>query len=312
VAIGSPAAVAWGNLTARGSVPVLLIPTIIGITSLSAAADPLVPRLAGQARDPLRIGPQAVEIHLPWEGAGHVDLRFPETLSCNLGLLFIDHVRADMPPVVRVDRLPDWVIDEATGAASYELNLPNKVSFGATATPADGRVDLEFRIRNGTDAPLTGIHTQFCLVQTHSPMFSEGNLTRTFIHSDGEWLALADTTHEVMNPERGPWIVTAVGEWGMKPHTKLEGCWYVCPERGDTPIIATTSPDGDKVIGLTWDGGRGLMSNGWIPCLHNDPVWPDCPAGETVRVRGRVYLVEGGLEALWEVLQEGEGDETMR
>ncbi|HJN18156.1 MAG TPA: hypothetical protein QGH10_21835, partial [Armatimonadota bacterium] len=241
---------------------------------------------------------------LPWDGAGSVTMRFPETLRCNLGLLFIDHVRSDMPPVTRVERLPDWVIDEDTGAASYEIELPNDIAFGGIVTPVDGRVDFEFWVRNDTDAAITNLHTQFCLVQTRSPMFSEGSLKRTYIHHEGDWLALADTTHEVLNPDRGgPWIITGVGEDGPKAHSKLEGCWYVCPERADTGLIATTSADGDKVIALAFDGGRSLMSNGWIPCLHNDPPWPrECPAGETVSVKGRLHLLEGGLEALDEML----------
>jgi len=269
----------------------------------------LAPELRGTQRDPTRIGRQSFEIHLPWDDAGFLELRFPETLRCNLGLLFIDHVRADMPPVVRVERLPAWVKDEETGAVSYVVDLPNGVSFGGTATPAAGRVEVEFWVRNDTEQPLTGLHTQFCLVQTKAPPFSEGSLTRTYIHSDGEWLALADTTHEVMDPQRGPWVITTVGDGGPKPHTKLDGCWYCCPERGDAPIIATTDSEGHRVVGLSWEDGAGLMSNGWIPCLHNDPRWPPrCPPGESLSVKGRIYMLEGGLDALWKALEKaGDG-----
>jgi len=288
-----------------------LFPLTLGLTCLcaNAPAEPLIATIEGQDRDPSKIGRQAVEVHLPWEDAGHVDMRLPETLSCNLGLMFIDHVRSDMPPVAQAERLPDWEIDEETGAASYTLDLPNGISFGGTATPTDGRVTFEFWVRNGTEEPLTRIRTQFCLVQTPSRMFSEGKLTRTYIHSEGKWLALADTTHKIMNAERGPWVITAVGEWGMAAHTTLEGCWYVCPERGDTPLIATTSEDGDRVIALSWEGGRALMSNGWAPCIHNDGPWPDCPPGETVTVKGTLYMLEGGLEALWELWEEERAEE---
>ena len=273
----------------------------------AAHAEPLVATLSGVPRNPTEIGVQSVAIELPWEGAGVLTMRFPETLRCNLGLLFIDHVRADMPPVVRVDRLPDWTIDEETGAASYEIELPNDVTFGGTVTPVDGRVDFEFWVRNETNQPLTNLHTQFCLAQTRSRMFSEGSLTRTYLHHDGAWLALADTTHEVMNPERGPWILAGTHDGGPKAHTKLEGCWYVCEERADKGIIATASAEGDKVIALAFEGGQSLMSNGWIPCLHNDPPWPrECPAGETVSVKGRLFILEGGLDALDDVLDDVE------
>jgi len=264
---------------------------------------PLIPALAPAARDPVATGLQAIETHLPWEGAGHVSLRLPETLACDLGLLFIDHVRDDMPPVARVERLPGWERDEGAGALSYELVLPNGVSFGAMATPADGRVDFEFWIRNRTDRSLRNIAAQFCLVETSSPAFSQGDLTRTLIRSGGRWLALADTTHEVMNPERGQWVISGVGDAGMPADTKLEGCWYCCPERGDVPAIATTAADGQRVIALSWDQGVSLMSNGWIPCLHCDPQWTDCPVGDTVRLRGRLDIVDTGLDGLWALVE---------
>lgn len=305
---GSPA----GATGVRKGVGTLMHALLVLALTPSFAAAPLIPTLAPVARDPDVIGVQGVEIHLPWGDAGHVDLRLPETLACDLGLLFIDHERADMPPVARVDRLPDWQRDEGTGALSYELQLPNGVSFGAMATPADGRVEFEFWIRNDTGKALRGLSTQFCLVETAALPFCQGDLTRTFIRSGGRWLALADTTHEVMNPERGPWIITGVGNDGMPAHAQLEGCWYCCPERADSAVIATTDPDGKRVIALSWDRGVSLMSNGWIPCLHCDPQWPECPAGDTVCLRGRLDILDTGLDGLWSLLEARSVDAEAR
>jgi len=104
-----------------------MLPIALGLSCVCATsqADPLIATLSGVVRDPTKTGYQSVVIELPWDGAGSVTMRFPETLGCNLGLLFIDHDRSDMPPVTRVDRLPDWAIDDETGAASYEIDLPN-------------------------------------------------------------------------------------------------------------------------------------------------------------------------------------------
>jgi hypothetical protein len=30
-----------------------------------------------------------------------------------------------------------------------------------------------------------------------------------------------------------------------------------------------------------------------VPCVHADPVFADCPPGETARVRGRMWFYEG-------------------
>ena len=50
----------------------ITLPLAIGLSCAYAGADPLVPTLSGAERDPTKIGVQGVEIHLPWEGAGHV------------------------------------------------------------------------------------------------------------------------------------------------------------------------------------------------------------------------------------------------
>lgn len=282
-----------------------MIPLMLGLSFIlsEAPADPLAPRLSGNDRGTCG-GFQAVDIHLPWEDSGYLTLRFPETLHSSLGLLFIDHSRDDMPPVVAPGPLPDWAIDEKTGAASYEIALPNGVAFGGVATPRVGGLEVGFWVRNGTEETLGHPSANFCLVQTGSKAFSEGGLTRSYIHSSGKWLALADTTYEVMDPEKDLWIVTGLGDAGIKAHEKLEGHWYCCPERADAPIIATTDSQGNRTVGITWDRGVHIMSNGRIPCIHCDPLaMPDLPPGETGRITGRVYLVEGGLAALWDALE---------
>jgi len=65
----------------------------------------------------------------------------------------------------------------------------------------------------------------------------------------------------------------------------------------------------DKTFGRTAAGVRSSAGNRWImtewercgrtwgnalcPCLHSDPVLPDCAPGQTVRVSGRLWFSEG-------------------
>jgi hypothetical protein len=280
---------------------VYLIPGDLGTFIKRQAHDRqgLVPSLRAVTRDPAAIGFQAAEVWLPWADAGHLTLRFPETLASNLGLLFIDHVRADMPPVVRAASLPDWRCDCATGALWYRLRLPNDVSFGARITPTAGGAALSFRVKNATGASLKSLVPQFCLVEDGAAPFSCGDLSRTYVRSSDRWLSLAETLHQVMDARLAPWVIAGVREKGPRSGASMAGAWYVCRERADVPLIATTDAAGARVIGLTWEGGRSVMSNGRIPCLHADPVIADAAPGETVVVRGRIFVVSEGLDALW-------------
>ena len=251
------------------------------------------------ARKPEPPQRQAVEIVPPWGTEGHLTIRFPETLHSNLGLLFIDHYRPDMLPVVELDRIPDWQIDPETGAISYLCQLPNGIEFSGKLIPGEDAVDMKFAVKNGTDSELNSLNLQFCLVQSSFPDFSIPELTNTYILHDGKWIALADTTFRKMVPDKPPWIIgSVIGRPGPKPGKSLEKAWYVCHEPADMPLIATVSRDGKRVLAITWPSGRSVMSNGWIPCLHADPILPNCPPGESVSVDGRLYLVTGGLDEL--------------
>ncbi len=56
---------------------------------------------------------------------------------------------------------------------------------------------------------------------------------------------------------------------------------------------AVRSSSGDRWILTAWQRAGRVWGNDQCPCLHSDPVMPDCPPGETVRVKGRLWFYEG-------------------
>ncbi len=59
------------------------------------------------------------------------------------------------------------------------------------------------------------------------------------------------------------------------------------------PVSAVRSAKGDRWILIAWDYCQIPGGNQDVPCLHADPVFEDCPPGETVRAQGRVWFYEG-------------------
>jgi hypothetical protein len=47
---------------------------------------------------------------------------------------------------------------------------------------------------------------------------------------------------------------------------------------------------GSHSIAVEWENCGRTWGNPQCPCLHSDPLLPDCPPGETVRVRGRLWF----------------------
>jgi len=60
-----------------------------------------------------------------------------------------------------------------------------------------------------------------------------------------------------------------------------------------SPVAAARSATGDRWILTAWNRCGRAWGNPPVPCLHADPVLPDCPPGQEVRVRGRLWFYEG-------------------
>lgn len=80
------------------------------------------------------------------------------------------------------------------------------------------------------------------------------------------------------------------------------------PKIVEEPFIAVRSETGNRWIITAWTPNNRVWSNPPVPCIHSDPIFPDCPPGETVAVTGGLWFYEGDgirdvLRQLWERLK---------
>ena len=59
------------------------------------------------------------------------------------------------------------------------------------------------------------------------------------------------------------------------------------------PYVACRDRDRRRWIITAWEPCHRAWSNPPCPCLHSDPKFPDCAAGETQRLRGWLSFYEG-------------------
>jgi hypothetical protein len=64
-------------------------------------------------------------------------------------------------------------------------------------------------------------------------------------------------------------------------------------KRLDPPFAAVRSEDGKRWIITAWTDCQRAWANPPVPCMHSDPKFPDCPPGETRRLRGWLWFYEG-------------------
>lgn len=60
------------------------------------------------------------------------------------------------------------------------------------------------------------------------------------------------------------------------------------------PYAACSNPEGNRWVITAWEPLNRTWGEPRCPCLHSDPVFPDCDPGETVRIRGWLSFHEGG------------------
>lgn len=247
-----------------------------------------------------KFGRLGFEVRAPWMD-GFFQMRYPETMRTSVGLHFIDHDRRDMPPLSMLDPFPRWQLDEATGEISYWHKTPEGVEFGGRARPSADDIELEYRVKNGTDARLTQAHPQMCLTLTGSADFNRKlDLTDEYTWIDGEFTSLAKTTPTPEEKGRAPWVqvfTLALEDFqGKRDHANG---WWVVDQLADEGIIARVSSDGERLVAIAWEGARGISTNTRIPCLHAGPggTRPLAP-GEEAIWRGTIYLMDNDPDAL--------------
>lgn len=64
-------------------------------------------------------------------------------------------------------------------------------------------------------------------------------------------------------------------------------------KRLETPFAIARSDDGHRWIITAWTGCQRAWANAPVPCMHSDPKFPDCPPGQTQRLRGWLSFYEG-------------------
>ncbi|MCA8996655.1 MAG: hypothetical protein KDA80_06715 [Planctomycetaceae bacterium] len=61
----------------------------------------------------------------------------------------------------------------------------------------------------------------------------------------------------------------------------------------EEPLVAIKSQTENRWIITAWTPCNRAWKNPPVPCIHSDPIFPDCPPGETVEVEGRMWFYEG-------------------
>jgi peptidoglycan/xylan/chitin deacetylase (PgdA/CDA1 family) len=177
-----------------------------------------------------------LSVFAPWDGGGYVVVDVPEAVWSNLGLTYLAHTHIDtIWTKQKVELEPVEWSRRADGSLAAERRLPNGIAFGARAVPRPGHVKFRWWVRNGTDAPLTGLRAQVCAMLGRAAGFSAQSDDNKVL--DPPFAAARDTTGT-------RWVITAWEPLDRAWQNPPVPCLHADPALPDCPPGETRSSRG--------------------------------------------------------------------
>ena len=97
---------------------------------------------------------------------------------------------------------------------------------------------------------------------------------------------LRNGTDQPLTGLRSQVCVMLKGLVGFNSQRRLE-------DKTNGPLIAIKADREDRWLITGWEPLQRAWANPPVPCVHSDPIFPDCNPGQTVRVRGGLWFYQG-------------------
>ncbi len=176
------------------------------------------------------------------------------------------------------------------GLAFYEL----------VATPESDGLRIDWTIKNLSSKTWFYSAGTVCMRSHEAPLFFDPTLERTYLHAEDRWIALQDV---VRNPGNLWFLPPGKEPCNLMRPLIEKGNWSVVDSiQPDEAIMAILSSDGRWVLAQAWHEARYMISNTGLDrmyaCTDVSPFLGDIAPGQTVRIRGKIYIFRGGLDDL--------------
>lgn len=178
--------------------------------------------------------------------------------------------------------------------APDDLKRKHRLDYWGRLAPGLDTIDFELTGKNVGDKPWgeqpwSGVLSLICLGAGANADFHDYDAQRTFVRRGDRWITMNEVVEGKFAPHRMAGVAVDSGQ-----------------ASGAERLAAKLSVDGRWVTGIATDAATSLSFNFQLPasCMHSNPAWPALKPGEQATAGGKIYLLEGGLDALWERYEE--------
>jgi hypothetical protein len=148
-------------------------------------------------------------------------------------------------------------------------------------------VDFRLELKNKSDQPVDVQWFQPCMrVDRFTGLNQSNYIRRSFIFTQAGLTTLDKTRRAEEALYRGGqvYVPAAIDLEDVNPRP-------ISPDQPVNGLIGCFSQDDEHLLAMAWDQTQELFQ-GVIVCLHNDPRVGGLKAGETKRLRGKVYFLK--------------------
>lgn len=198
-----------------------------------------------------------ISVFPPWKDGGYAVVDVPEAIFSNLGLTYLAHQHIPTIWTEQSIELEPIEWKEKGGGIEFSRTLPNGIRFGSRAVVQGD--ELQGDKVQGEEAKSESVAMEM-------------------------WLT--NGTAEQLTGLRCQVCVMLKGLIGFTAQRNREQV-----VRG--PFVAVRADQTDRWVITAWKPINRAWTNPPVPCIHADPIFPDCPPGQTVRVQGGMWFYEG-------------------
>ncbi len=151
------------------------------------------------------------------------------------------------------------------------------------------------------EVDLMGLYFNPCIITAGVPELPDPDCKRTFVWTMDGIKSLSETRRCVQPDSLGhrQHYLMPFARTGDSGGFARAG-WGISPDLIRVPLAAKVAEDFSRAVGTVWRNASGVAYN-WSDthhCMHSIPCFGFLNAGEEKTIEGRIYFVEGGIEAL--------------
>jgi hypothetical protein len=185
--------------------------------------------------------------------------------------------------------------------------VPRLYSYTLFIKPAIDKMDLQIQLTNESPNSWENTVLPACFQLNESPSFCDWEGERTFVVVDGRYRAITQTNR--VEPVRWQNYLLTERELPLQ-NGLVYGHQPLSPQRVSNGLIGVLSKDGRSVAGVIWNCVGYVFYNQHpdFCCIHSQPLLGHMKPGQTKRVKGTFYLLDGGMKELEAKAREDYGE----